>query len=132
MSMQQYSGGPNPFSAVSRFIGEKYKEGARDMRDAAQEQLHNQTSEMLSAHFEVLKKSAAQQARISEKAAQSSHSRAKEFGAYIHGVAQPGTQVSYSHGNIRASYTAKMPTAPAAQKAGRVPVKKVRGGKKPN
>jgi hypothetical protein len=130
--MQQYSGGPNPFAAVSRFIGDKYKEGARSMRDAQQEDLHHQTLQMISAHFEATKRHTAQQARLSEKAQTSAHSRAQEFGSFIHSNAQPGTQVSYAHGNIRANYTAKMPTAPAAQKAGRVPVKKVRGGKKPN
>lgn len=132
MSMQQYSGGPNPFSAVSRFIENKYREGARATRDDQQAQLHHQTVQMISANFEATKRHTAQQARLSEKAQQSAHSRAKEFATFVHSNAQPGTQVSYAHGNIRANYTAKMPTAPAAQKAGRVPVKKVRGGKKPN
>jgi len=132
MSMQNYSGGPNPFLAASRFIGNKYKEGVRATRDAEQAQLHHQSIQMIAANFEATKRHTAQQARLSEKAQQSKASRAMEFGSVVHNLAQPGTQVSYAHGDIRASYTAKMPTAPAAPKAGRVPVKKARGGKKPN
>jgi hypothetical protein len=129
--MQQYSGGPNPFLAASRFIGNKYKEGVRSQRDAEQTQLHQQTIQMIAANFEATKRHTAQQARLSEKAQQSKAKRASEFGTQIHNLAQPGTQVSYAHGDIRASYTSKMPTAPASKPTGRVPVKKVRGGKKP-
>jgi hypothetical protein len=52
------------------------------------------------------------------------------FAESVHGFAQPGTQVSVKYGDASASYTSKMSTPTAVSKPGRIPVKKVRGGKK--
>lgn len=132
MSMQNLSGGPNPFEVVSRFIGNKYREGARSARDAEQMHLTQSTLAMHAAQHEATKQHTAQQAKLTEKAEVARHSRVMHFTNTIQGFAQPGAQVSIKHGDISASYTPKMPTPTAAPKSGRVPVKKVRGGKKPN
>lgn len=128
MSMQQYSGGPNPFSIVSRFIGNKYKEGARAQRDAEQTNLTQQTLAMHVANYEATKRHTAQQARLTQKAEAAKHERVMHFTNTIQGFAQPGAQVSIKHGDVSASYTPKMPTT---LKPGRIPVKKNRGGKRP-
>jgi len=83
---------------------------------------------MGAVNYEATKKHTAQQARLSERAEQGKHERATHFVNTIQGFAQPGAQVSITHGGISASYTPKMPTT---QKPGRVPVKKNRGGKRP-
>ena len=83
---------------------------------------------MGAVNYEATKKHTAQQARLSERAEQGKHERATHFANTIQGFAQPGAQVSITHGGISASYTPKMPTT---QKPGRVPVKKNRGGKRP-
>jgi len=83
---------------------------------------------MGAVNYEATKKHTAQQARLSERAEQGKHERATHFANTIQGFAQPGAQVSIKHGDVSASYTPKMPTT---QKPGRVPVKKNRGGKRP-
>jgi hypothetical protein len=119
---------PNPFAIASRFLANKYKEGARNLRDSDQHTLTQTTLAMHAAQHESTKRQAAQQARLTERAEQGKHERAVHFVNTIQGFAQPGAQVSITHGGISASYTPAMPAAP---KAGRVPVKKVRGGKRP-
>ena len=127
MSMQQYSGGPNPFVVAGRFLANKYKEGARNLRDSDQHTLTQTTLAMHAAQHESTKRQAAQQARLTERAEQGKHERRIHFVNTIQGFAQPGAQVSIKHGDFSASYTPKMPTP---QTPGRVPVKKNRGGKK--
>lgn len=127
MSMQQYSGGPNPFAIAGRFIAQKYKEGARSQRDVEQHNLTQSTLAMHAAQHEATKRQASQQARLTEKSERGKHERAIHFANTIQGFAQPGAQVSLKHGDISATYTPKMPTP---QTPGRVPVKKNRGGKK--
>ena len=83
---------------------------------------------MGAVNYEATKKHTAQQARLSERAEQGKHERATHFVNTVQGFAQPGAQVSIKHGDVSASYTPKMPTI---QKPGRVPVKKNRGGKRP-
>jgi hypothetical protein len=128
--MQQLPEGPNPFLAVSRFIGDQYKQNARQMRDVHQQNNIVQALAMHTAQFESMKQQTSHEARLSERAEKGKSKRATEFVGTIHGNAQPGTLVSVKHGGISANYTVKMPSAPATPKAGRVPVKKVRGGKK--
>ena len=128
MSMQNYSGGPNPFSMLSGFIGQKYKEGARVQRDVEQHQLTQQALAMHVANYEATKRHTSQQARLSEKSEVAKHGRLMHFANTIQGFAQPGSQVSLKHGDTSVSYTPKMPTT---AKPGRVPVKKNRGGKRP-
>lgn len=132
MSMT-FGTGPNPFEVASRFIGKKYQEGARSRRDAEQHNLTQQTLAMHSAHFAATMAQTEQQASIAAKAEKSKTKRAAGFAQTIHGFAQPGTQVSMQHDNISASYTKAHPTpfASTTPTKGRVPVKKVRGGKKP-
>ena len=127
MSMQQYSGGPNPFAIAGRFIAQKYKEGARSQRDSDQHTLTQTTLAMHAAQHEATKRQTSQQARLTEKAETAKHGRVMHFTNTIQGFAQPGAQVSIKHGYVSASYTPKMPTP---QTPGRVPVKKNRGGKK--
>lgn len=127
MSMQQYSGGPNPFAIAGRFIAQKYKEGARSQRDADQHTLTQSTLAMHAAQHEATTRQASQQARLTERAEQKKHERKMHFTNTIQGFAQPGTQVSLTYGKMSATYTPKMPTP---QTPGRVPVKKNRGGKK--
>lgn len=132
MSMQQLPEGPNPFLAVSRFIGNQYKDNARQLRDVHQQNNIVQALAMHTAQFESMKQQASHEARLTERGLKGQHQRAGEFLGSIHGMAQPGTQVSMKHGGISANYTVKMPSAPAAApKPGRVPVKKNRGGKRP-
>lgn len=83
---------------------------------------------MGAVNYEATKKHTAQQARLSERAEQGKHERATHFVNTVQGFAQPGAQVSIKHGDVSASYTPKMPTT---QNPGRVPVKKNRGGKRP-
>jgi len=129
--MQQLPEGPNPFLAVSRFIGDQYKQNARQMRDVHQQNNIVQALAMHTAQYESMKQQTSHEARLSERAEKGKSKRATEFVGTIHGNAQPGTSVSVKHGGISANYTVKMPSAPtAAPKPGRVPVKKVRGGKK--
>jgi len=83
---------------------------------------------MGAVNYEATKKHTAQQARLSERAEQGKHERATHFVNTVQAFAQPGAQVSIKHGDVSASYTPKMQTT---QKPGRVPVKKNRGGKRP-
>lgn len=128
MSMQNYSGGPNPFSMLSGFIGQKYKDGARVQRDVEQHQLTQQALAMHVANYEATKRHTAQQARLTERSRETESKRKTEFFNNMHNMAEPGKPVSFKHGDVQASYTPKMPTTP---KPGRVPVKKNRGGKRP-
>ena len=114
----------NPFYSLSRAISENYRRGARVNRDAAA--FHNMQTALAMHHAqnESVTKQTAQEAHLSEEAKSNAHSRATEFFGTVHTHAQPGQPVSIKHGDIEASYT------PAAPKAGRVPVKKNRGGKK--
>jgi len=130
MSMQSLSGGPNPFTIVGRFIDKKYREGARAARDSEQMHLTQSTLAMHSAQYEATKAQTAQQANLAERSEKRRSGRATEFLGVVHNYAQPGAPVSMKHGDISASYTSKMSTPAAAPKPGRVPVKKVRGGKK--
>jgi len=129
--MQQLPEGPNPFLTVSRFIGNQYKDNARQLRDVHQQNNIVQALAMHTAQFESMKQQASHEARLSEKAEKGKTKRATEFVSTVHGFAQPGTPVAVTHGGISANYTVKMPEAPKAPKPGRVPVKKVRGGKRP-
>lgn len=126
MSMQTPNN-PNPFAIASRFIAQKYKEGARSQRDVEQHNLTQSTLAMHAAQHEATKRQASQQARLTEKAETAKHNRLMHFTTTIQGFAQPGAQVSLKHGDVSATYTPKMPTP---QTPGRVPVKKNRGGKK--
>ena len=76
MSMQQYSGGPNPFAIAGRFIAQKYKEGARSQRDVEQHNLTQSTLAMHAAQHEATKRQASQQARLTEKSERGKHERA--------------------------------------------------------
>lgn len=120
----------NPFYSLSRVISQKYRDGARANRDMAA--FHNMQAALAMHHAqnETTMKQTAQQARINEKSEQNRSARATEFFGTIHSAAQPGQPVSFKHGDISASYTPAMPTQTAAPKPGRVPVKKIRGGKK--
>jgi hypothetical protein len=126
MSMQTPNN-PNPFAIASRFIAQKYKEGARSQRDSDQHTLTQSTLAMHAAQHEATTRQVSQQARLTEKSERGKHERAIHFANTIQGFAQPGAQVSLKHGDISASYTPKMSTP---QNPGRVPVKKNRGGKK--
>jgi hypothetical protein len=120
----------NPFYSLSRLISQKYRDGARANRDTAA--FHNMQAALAMHHAqsqETMKQSA-QQARLTERSAKAGHGRTMHFAESIHGFAQPGTQVSVNYGDASASYTSKMPTPTAVSQPGRVPVKKVRGGKK--
>ena len=130
MSMQNYSGGPNPFGIASRFVGKLYEKGARSQRDSDQMTLTQTTLAMHAAQHEATTRSTAQQARLTERSAKARHGRTMHFAESVQGFAQPGTQVSIKYGDASASYTSKVPTPTAVSKPGRVPVKKVRGGKK--
>ena len=129
MSMQTPND-PNPFAIAGRFLASKYKEGARSQRDSDQMNLTQTTLAMHAAQHEATTRSTAQQARLAERSAKAGHGRTMQFAESVHGFAQPGTQVSVKYGDASASYTSKMPTPTAVSKPGRVPVKKVRGGKK--
>ena len=129
MSMQTPND-PNPFAIAGRFLASKYKEGARSQRDSDQMNLTQTTLAMHAAQHEATTRSTAQQARLSERSAKAGHGRTMHFAESVQGFAQPGTQVSVKYGDASASYTSKMPTPTAVSKPGRVPVKKVRGGKK--
>ena len=120
----------NPFYSLSRAISENYRRGARVNRDTAA--FHNMQTALAMHHAqnESVTKQTAQEARLSEKAKSNAHSRATEFFGTVHTHAQPGQPVSIKHGDIEASYTPATPQTPTAPKAGRVPVKKNRGGKK--
>jgi hypothetical protein len=118
---------PNPFAIASRFIAQKYKEGARSQRDLEQHNLTQSTLAMHAAQHEATKRQTSQQARLTEKAETAKHGRVMHFTNTIQGFAQPGAQVSIKHGDVSATYTPKMSTP---QNPGRVPVKKNRGGKK--
>lgn len=131
MSMDIFGKGPNPFSMLNRFIGNRYSQGMRERRDVEQTNLTHQTLAMHAAQFEATRQHTEQQAKLAQRAERSKSKRGIEFATTIHGFAQPGTPVSVKHGEISASYTAKNPVTPTAPKPGRVPVKKVRGGKKP-
>ena len=126
MSMQTPNN-PNPFAIASRFIAQKYKEGARSQRDVEQHNLTQSTLAMHAAQHEATKRQTSQQARLTEKAETAKHGRVMHFTNTIQGFAQPGAQVSIKHGDVSASYTPKMSTP---KNPGRVPVKKNRGGKK--
>jgi peptidoglycan/xylan/chitin deacetylase (PgdA/CDA1 family) len=121
---------PNPFAIAGRFLASKYKEGARSQRDSDQMNLTQTTLAMHAAQHEATTRSTAQQARLTERSAKAGHGRTMHFAESVHGFAQPGTQVSIKYGDASASYTSKMPTPTAVSKPGRVPGKKVRGGKK--
>jgi hypothetical protein len=121
---------PNPFAIAGRFLASKYKEGARSQRDSDQMNLTQTTLAMHAAQHEATTRSTAQQARLAERSAKAGHGRTMHFAESVHGFAQPGTQVSVKYGDASASYTSKMPTPTVVSKPGRVPVKKVRGGKK--
>jgi hypothetical protein len=129
MSMQTPND-PNPFAIAGRFLASKYKEGARSQRDSDQMNLTQTTLAMHAAQHEATTRSTAQQARLAERSAKAGHGRTMHFAESVHGFAQPGTQVSVKYGDASASYTSKMPTPTVVSKPGRVPVKKVRGGKK--
>ena len=118
----------NPLLATGMAIGNAYKKGLREQRDTDQAQLHHATIQMIAANYEATKRHTNQQARLTEKSEQRKQSRVTEFFGQMHEKAEPGKPVAFKHGDVSASYTPKMPTAP---KPGRVPVKKVRGGKKP-
>jgi hypothetical protein len=127
MSPQNLSGGPNPFLAVSKFIGDQYSRGIRQERDMHQEMHIHSALAMHAANFAATTKAASQSARLTEKAKVSEDTRKKEFFNNMHNLAEPGKPVSFKHGDVQASYTPRIskPSTP-----GRVPVKKNRGGKK--
>jgi hypothetical protein len=83
---------------------------------------------MGSVNYEATKRHTAQQARLTERSRVTEDKRKTEFFSNMHNMAEPGKPVSFKHGDVQASYTPKMPTI---QKPGRVPVKKNRGGKRP-
>jgi hypothetical protein len=120
----------NPFYSLSRVISQKYRDGARANRDTAA--FHNMQAAMAMHHVQnqATIKQTAQQARITEKSEQNRSNRATEFFGTVHSHAEPGKPVSIKHGEISANYTPATPKSPAAPQPGRVPVKKVRGGKK--
>jgi hypothetical protein len=120
----------NPFYSLSRVLSEQYRKGARVNRDTAA--FHNMQTAMAMHHAqnESVTKQTSQQARLTERSEQKRHTRATEFFGTVHTHAQPGQPVSIKHGDIEASYTPATPQTPTAPKAGRVPVKKNRGGKK--
>lgn len=122
----------NPFLSLSRVIGEQYKRGARGMRDAQTAHTIQTTLAMHAAQHEAVTRQNEQQAKITERSEKGKSKRATEFTHTVHGMAEPGTAVKISHGNISASFTkANAPKPPASPKPGRVPVKKIRGGKRP-
>lgn len=92
MSMQTPNN-PNPFAIASRFIAQKYKEGARSQRDVEQHNLTQSTLAMHAAQHEATKRQASQQARLTEKSERGKHERAIHFANTIQGFAQPGAQV---------------------------------------
>jgi len=83
---------------------------------------------MGAVNYEATKKHTAQQARLTERSRVTEDKRKTEFFSNMHNMAEPGKPVSFKHGDVQASYIPKMPTI---QKPGRVPVKKNRGGKRP-
>jgi hypothetical protein len=127
----QYSSGPNPFEVANRFIGNLYSKGTRSRRDQEQHSLTQQTLALHAAQYGATMEQANQQHKLTQRAERGKTKRATSFATTIHGFAQPGAQVSIKHGDISASYTAKNPVTPTVQKLGRVPVKKNRGGKRP-
>jgi hypothetical protein len=130
MSMMPTSGGPNPFTIASNFIGRQYAKGARQQRDEQHFNSVHQAMMLHGAQMEATMKHTSQQARLTERSLKAQDQRANAWAGSIHSMAEPGTQVSFKHGSTSANYTAKKATAPVTPKAGRVPVKKVRGGKK--
>jgi hypothetical protein len=128
MSNQLPSGGPNPFLAVSKFIGNKYGQNVRQARDVHQESNIYNALAMHAANFQATTKAASQSARLQEKAKVSEDARRTNFFESLHGKAEPGKPVSFKHGDVQASYTPKIPKPSTP---GRVPVKKNRGGKRP-
>jgi hypothetical protein len=123
----QIGSGPNIFR-MGLEASKKLVSNPRQERDMHQASNIEHAVMMGAVNYEATKKHTAQQARLSERAEQGKHERATHFANTIQGFAQPGAQVSITHGGISASYTPKMPTT---QKPGRVPVKKNRGGKRP-
>ena len=131
MSMMPTSSGPNPFTMASNFIARQYSKGARQQRDEQHFNSVHQAMMLHGAQMEATMKHTSQQARLTERSLKTQDQRANAWAGSIHSMAEPGTQVSFKHGSTSANYTAKKATAPATPKAGRVPVKKVRGGKRP-
>jgi len=129
MSMQTPNN-PNPFTMASRFLAQKYKEGARSQRDLDQHTLTQSTLAMHAVQHEAVTQHAKQQGQIAAKAQKLSHAQGLELVQTVNTMAQPGSPVSVKHGSISASYTPKTQTPTATPKPGRVPVKKNRGGKK--
>ena len=130
MSVQNISSIPEGPNALA-WLRDKSKglvKSPREQRDEVQGMNISNAVAMGAINYEATKRHTAQQARLTEKAEQGKHERAIHFANTIQGFAQPGAQVSISHGSISASYTSKMPTP---TKPGRVPVKKNRGGKSP-
>jgi len=127
MSNQLPSGGPNPFLAVSKFIGNQYGNGVRQARDIHQETNIHHALAIHAANFQATTKATAQAAKLEEKSKVSEDARRTSFFESIHSKAEPGQPVSFKHGEVQASYTPKI-TKPST--SGRVPVKKNRGGKK--
>ena len=119
--------GPNPLAWL-RNITKGAVKTPREQRDSLQSMNIDHAVAMGAVNYEATRRHTSQQARLTEKAEQGKHERAVHFANTIQGFAQPGAQVSIAHGNISASYTSKTPTS---TKAGRVPVKKNRGGKSP-
>ena len=123
----QIGKGPNIF-AMGLEASKKLVANPREARDMHQASNIEHAMMMGAVNYEATKRHTAQQARISEKAEQGKHERAVHFFGQLHANAEPGKPVSFEHSGIKASYTPKMPTTP---KPGRVPVKKNRGGKRP-
>lgn len=117
----------NPFEVAQSWMNKKYKQGARQQRDIHQAQILHDALTVHAVTHESALKQAAQTARLAEKASAGAHSRATEFLSTVHGLAEPGTGVKISHGDISATFTKAMPTPPVQKP---VPVKKSRGGKK--
>lgn len=130
MSEQNLTGGVNPFAVAQRWMANRYEQGLRQQRDVHQAHLIHDTLAIHAATHEATLKQASQQARLTEKAEKGKSQRATEFLQTIHGMAEPGTQVKISHGDISAGFTKAAPKPPTPPSPGRVPVKKSRGGKK--
>lgn len=124
------SGGVNPFLVASQWLAGRYNQGVRQQRDFHQTHLIEETMAMHAANHEATMMQAHQQARTEQTAARNKSKRATEFLHTVHGMAEPGTAVQISHGDISAGFTKAKPVAPVAPTPGRVPVKKSRGGKK--
>lgn len=128
MSNQFPSGGPNPFLAVSKFIGDQYGNGIRQARDIHQETNIHHALAIHAANFQATTKAASHTAKLEEKSKVSEDTRKTNFFNTVHSKAEPGKPVSFKHGDVQVSYT---PAAAKPTTQGRVPVKKIRGGKRP-